>query len=291
MQHRIESREARRRRLPLLLATLTTILAACDDSTGVGDPARVSLAFAVTTPTAFTSSGPAPVAAGPSMVVGPPLVLEGTNGTLTIEEIRLIVAEVELDGDDDVCQDSDNDDDSSGSDGFDDDCADFEAPPRFLDLPLDGSPVEAFSGLVAPGTYYELEFEIEDLEDDADDEWAAEIAVLEAAIRDEFPDWPRKATALVVGSFTPNGGTATDFRVYVEAEIEIERALVPPLVVGDDGTVGPELTVDVRPDIWFSSSDGSVMDLSAYDYDQTGMLLEFDVEMEDGFTRVEIDDD
>jgi hypothetical protein len=217
-------------------------------------------------------------------------VLEGTNGTLTIDEIRLIVAEVELDGDDDHCEDSDSDDDSSGSSGFDDDCAEFEAPPRFLDLPLDGQPVEAFVGLVPPGVYDELEFEIEDLEDDADDEWAAEIAALEDAIRDEFPDWPRKATALVVGSFTGSGGSSTDFRVYLEAEIEIERDLAPPLVVGDDGSTGLDLTVDVRPDIWFSNPDGSVIDLSIYDYDQTGAVLEFELEMEDGFTEIEIDD-
>lgn len=257
------------------------LLAACGDSTGVGDPASVALNFQVSAAsTAPTTAGPAR-ADGPASVVGPPMVLMGTNGTLTIDEIRLIVAEVELEGDDDACQV----DDSSS-----DDCAEFEAPPRFIDLPLDGSPVEAFVGLIPPNTYDELEFEIEDLEDDeSDSDFAAEIAALKEDILAEFPDWPEKATALVVGSFEDNDGEVSTFRVYLEAEIEIERDLVPPLVVGEDGAA-PDLTVDIRPDIWFGSSDGSVLELHLWDYDATGELLEFEVEMEDGFIEVEFDD-
>jgi hypothetical protein len=267
---------------------MTAGLTACDDGTGVGDPARVAVKFAVAAPAAGPAGSPA---LAPARVAGPPIVLQGTNGTLTIEEVRLILAEVELDGDDDRCDDSDLDDSSSGSDGFDSDCAEFEGPPRFIDLPLDGQPIEAFVGLVPPGVYDELEFEIEDLEDDADDAWAADIAALEAAIRAEFPDWPRKATALVVGSFTPTGGSAADFRVYLEAEIEIERALVPPIVVGENGATGLDLTVDVRPDLWFSLPSGSVMDLTLHDYDATGTVLEFELEMENGFTEIEIEND
>jgi hypothetical protein len=280
----------RLRSLPLhgiALLTATALLSACGDSTGVGDPQRVALSFSVTTsasPALSTGSGPA---AAPARVAGPAMSIEGSNGTLVIDEIRLIVAEVELDGDDDSCEDSDGDDDVQGFE--DDDCADFEAPPRFLDLPLDGQPVEAFSGLIPPGTYDELEFEIEDLEDDEEDtQFAAEIEALRQVIQDEFPDWPRKATALVVGSFDAVGGGSTDFRVYIEAEIEIERALQPPLVVDVDGASSSALTVDIRPDLWFARSDGSVLNLSLYDYDETGQLLEFELEMEEGFMEIEI---
>jgi len=254
-------------------------LGACDDSTGVGSPGTIALNFSVGTAAPSAVSGPA---SAPALVAGPPMTVSGTNGTLTIDEIRLIVAEAKLDGEDNACEDE-----VPGQD-----CAEFEAPPRFLDLPLDGSPVQAFVGTVPQGTYTEIEFEIEDLEDDeSDSEFAAEIAALREDILAEFPDWPRKATALVVGSFEAAGGGTTAFRVYIEAEIEIERALVPPLVVGPDGTTGADLNVDIRPDIWFSLSDGSVLDLSAYDYDDTGAVLEFELEMEDGFTEIEIDDD
>jgi hypothetical protein len=259
----------------------------------VGGPGSVALNFRIgaTSPMAAAVAADGPAGA-PARVAGPPMTLSGTNGDLTIDEIRLIVAEVELDGDDDLCEDADGEDSGSASSSGSSDCAEFEAPPRFLDLPLDGQPVEAFVGLIPPGTYSELEFEIEDLEDDEDDtQFAAEIAALRDAILEEFPDWPRKATALVVGSFTPDGGDAQAFRVYIEAEIEIERELVPPLVVGEDGAAGADLTVDIRPDIWFMQNDGSVLDLTAYDYDETGQVLEFELEMEDGFTELEIDDD
>ncbi len=278
-------------RFPRVAALLAAVaaLAACDDTTGVGDATPVALNFRVgsAAPLARVTadgSARAPVA----RVAGPPMTVSGTNGELTIDEIRLIVAEVELEGDDDACPGAD-DSSGSGSSG-DDDCFEFEAPPRFLDLPLDGQPIEAFAGLVPPGVYDELEFEIEDLEDDEEDtRFAAEIAALRTTIQNEFPDWPRKATTLVVGRFTPDGESAREFRVYIEAEIEIERDLVPPLVVGEDGAA-TDLTVDVRPDIWFSLTDGSVLDLSAYDYDATGQVLEFELEMEDGFTELEIDD-
>lgn len=281
-----------RQKRPLARASMALLaaaaLAACGDSTGVDDPAAVALNFQVTTGTSTqAATGPAlssgtTSTSGPMAVAGPPLVLEGTNGTLTLEEIRLIVAEVELEGDDDAC----------AADALDDDdCAEFEAPPRLLDLPLDGSPVAAFVGMIPPNTYDELEFEIEDLEDDEDDtEFAAEITALREDILAEFPDWPREATARVVGTFENNDGEAMSFVVYLEAEIEIERDLVPPLIIGD-GEANPDLTVDLRPDIWFGASDGSVLPLHIHDYETTGQVLEFELEMEEGITEVEIDDD
>lgn len=269
-------------------------LVACDDTLGVDGARAVALNFRVSTTSTPQLAAVSGAQGGPALVAGPPMVIEGTNGTLTISEIRLIVAEVELKGeDDDFCDDDGpGDDDSSGSGSFDDDdCEDFEGPPRFLDLPLDGEPVEAFVGLIPPGVYDELEFEIEDLEDDEDDtEFAAEIVALRQEILDEFPDWPRKATALVVGTFESEADGIMEFRVYLEAEIEVERELVPNLVVGDDGGVVADLTVDIRPDIWFAGSDGSVLPLHLYDFDLTGSLLELEVEFEDGFAEIEIDD-
>ena len=128
---RTTNRPGRRALLLLGLAVVTAGLTACDDGTGVGDPARVAVNFAVTTPTGAPAAGPAgSPSLAPSRVVGPPMELVGTNGTLTIEEIRLILAEVELDGDDDRCEDSDSDDSSSGSSSSSTDCAEFEGPPR-----------------------------------------------------------------------------------------------------------------------------------------------------------------
>lgn len=254
----------------------------CGDSTGVDDPKAVALNFRVSTTATpasavARSTGPAAAAA---RVAGAPLEIVGTNGTLILNEIRLILAEVELEGEDDACND-----DLPGSD----DCADFEALPRFLDLPLDGQPVEAFVGLIPPGTYEELEFEVEDLEDDEGDPiLAAAIAELRAQILNEIPDWPRKASAMIAGTFQSASSGTVSFRVFLEAEIEVERDLNPHLVVGSDGGSSVDLSVNVRPDIWFTRSDGSVLPLHLYDFETTGQLLEFEIEMEDGFTQIEI---
>lgn len=198
--------------------------------------------------------------------------------------MRQVLVEVELEPADGSCDLVDNSEDDS------DDCPDFEAPPRFLDLPLDGTPIEVMTALVPPGTYDELEFEIEDLEDDEEDpEEAAAILALRTQILSEIPDWPEKASALVAGTFQPTGGAAVDFRVFLDAEVEVEMDILPNLVIGDDGNASRSVTVDIRPDIWFKNADGTVLPLS--DYDTTQMLLEFELEMEDGFTEIEIDID
>lgn len=262
------------------LAAVAFAAAACSDGTGLVDPQSVSLSFQV------VGQGAAPVSAGPSRaparVVGTPMVIPGANGSLTVDEIRIIINEVELKPADGSC-------DSSGPGS--DDCPEFEAPPRFLDLPLDGQPIGAVTVEVPTGTYKELDFEIEDLEDDESDPTeAAAVAAVRAQVLAAVPDWPEEASVLVTGTFMPTGGSAVGFRVFLKAEIEIEMELQPNLVVAEDGTSSRELTVDIAPHIWFTQSGGDVLELPLYDWDATQQLLEFDVELEDGFTKIEIGD-
>lgn len=268
-----------------LSAVAVAAISGCSDGTGVGGPHNVALNFQITGSTPAAGVGGPSAVGGPALVVGPPLVLVGTNGTLTIDEIRLVVSEVEIEKDDDSCSGDDHGDDDVG-----DSCEEFNAGPRFLDLFLDGRPIEVVTDLLPAGVYEELEFEIEDLEDDEDD--AVEAALI-AAVRSQIlavvPDWPEEASALIVGSFTPAGGAAVDFRVFLEAEIEVEMDLIPNLVI-EGGVASRALTVDIQPEIWFAQPGGAVLDLSQYDYDATGQLLEFDVEFEDGFTKIEVDD-
>ena len=283
----------RRHSLRALAAAAAMIAATtgCSDGLGVGGPVGVSVNFQVVGAASGASSA---AASGPARVAGPPMDIIGTNGTLTLDEIRIIINEVELKRADGACPSSGSGEsgDDSSSDSHDDDCDEFEVGPRFLDLPLDGQPVEAVTALIPTGTYKELDFEIEDLEDDEGDPTeAALIAAVRQEIELEFPDWPREASALVVGSFTPSdGGPTVDFRVYLEAEVEIEFELIPNLVVGEDGARSRDLTVNVSPAQWFSRPDGSVRELQLYDFDATGSVLEFEVEIEDGFTEIEFDD-
>lgn len=267
---------------PAFLLAAAASLVACSDSTGPAGSQALSLSFQVSG-AAPASTGPA---ASPARAAGPPMIISGTNGSIRLDEILMIINEVELKPADGSC---DAVDDSSGPGG--DDCPEFEAPPRFLDLPLDGQPIDAVTVQVPAGTYKELDFEIEDLEDDeTDPREAAAIATVRAQVLAAVPDWPDEASVLVTGAFTPTGGSATAFRVFLKAEIEIEFELQPRLIVDPDGASSREVTVDVAPDIWFSLANGEVLDLSAHDYDDTHELLEFDVELEDGFTRIEIGD-
>jgi hypothetical protein len=95
-----------------------------------------------------------------------------------------------------------------------------------------------------------------------------------ADIRGAFPDWPEDASMLVVGSFTPTGQDATSFRVYFDARIEVRRAFEDaPLVVEEGGDLTVTVVIDPVP--WFTNRDGTVDDLTAYDYDATGEVAAF----------------
>lgn len=223
----------------LALAALT---AACSDSspTGQGNDARVQVRFGV----AGARASQALLQTNGT----DQLVITGANGTLNISDIRLVVAEFELDGDDDVNQ-------CTG-----DDCEDFNAGPMFVDLPLSGGPVTVASGDIPPGVYREVEFEAEDLDDDEEDPAEAQrIAELRQQILAQFPDWPRDASMLVTGSFTPTGGQPVQFRTFIEAEIEIELDLNPPLTVGEGSAGSLDITLD--PAVIFKSGN-NVINLS-----------------------------
>ena len=252
-----------RRLLAPLCALPLALAAGCDSPTsGGGDAADVTIRLGVSGPSFNRVAAPG---GGPLRA----LTLTGSNGTLAIDDVRIVVAEFELKGDDDVnpCE----------RNGGGDDCEDFDAGPLFVDLPLDGGVVPVSTGAVPPGTYREVEFEVEDLDDDEEDaSEAARIDALFQQIRGAFPDWPRDASMLVVGTFTPAGGGASrPFRVFIEAEIEIEVPLVPSLVI-TDASQDAQVTVDLDLGAVFRSG-GGVVDLSQYN----GQLVEF--ELDDGF--------
>lgn len=263
------------------LALLSTfLLAGCGDSLGVDGPQNVTVGFR----TADAAASAAPAASvGPA---GAPVQYDGTNGTLVIDQILMIVSEMELDSE------SGCDDDGRLDDDLFDDCEDFEADPQLVDLPLDGSPISVFSALIAPGVYDELDFEVEDIEldDIDDDEKEGALAVLRDEVRALVPDWPDSASMYVTGTFQPEGGEPVAFRTFIEAEVEVELDLIPNLIIGNDGGANRDLIIDIRPDLWFLDNQGFVRDLSQWDYDTTGQLLELEIEIENGFVDVEFDD-
>jgi hypothetical protein len=91
---------------------------------------------------------------------------------------------------------------------------------------------------------------------------------------------------MIEGTFTPTGGSPQAFRVYFEAEVEIEKTFATPLVI-DGSSAG--ITLELRPDLWFRNGDGTVRDLSQWNWATTSNLIEFEVEFEQG-VRIEFDD-
>ena len=199
--------------------------------------------------------------------------ITGSNGELNLTGIWVIVEEFELEP-----VETADCDDSEGTD----DCEDFEREYFFIDVPLDGTTITVVSAEISDGTYDELEFEVDDVEVDADDpEEVAEsdlIAALLVRVRNQFPNWPDKASMVVTGTWTPTGGAAVSFETYFDADIEVEIDLVPVLTVAD-GVASRDLTILLRPDLWFLRADGTVWNLK----DIEGELVDFDLEIEDGF--------
>jgi hypothetical protein len=245
-----------------LLPVAALALAACDDG-GPNTNARIRVA--------------APAQVGASTAANGALEIAGTNGTLRITEIKLIVDEFELEGDDDDCN-------ILGGR-----CGEFEKELFTVDVPLGTGSVTIASDVIPEGVYNELEFEVEDLLDDDldDDDDLRRLQQVLAQLRTQHADWPDSASMLIVGTFTPTGGVAQEFRVYFDAEIEVEYDLVPPLVVSADSP--SEITINLRPDLWFRNGDGTVRNLAAFHYPTYRALVEFEAEFEGGL-RIEFDD-
>lgn len=267
---------------PLVLAGLA---GACGDTTGIESGGTIAIRFAA--PGAGASLATDAVAAAG-------LDLDGSNGTLSIDAVHMIVQQFEVNREDDECGDDAHHgegSDDSGDDGGDDaSCEKFRAPPSFLSLPLEGEGALVVQYEVPPGTYDKVELEIEEIDDE--DSHEGTRAQLEhdlmLQVRQQFPEWPHEASVRVEGTFTPTLGTPRPFVAYLDAEIEIEMRLSPPLVIGEGDS--PVVTIDVDPTLWFRKADGRVVDLSQWDFAATHRVAEFEFEIERGFVRSHHDD-
>lgn len=241
-------------------------LSACDSGGGPGEDGTVEIGFQST-----SSSSTVSLRAKSSHVVD----IVGNGDTLSIRDIRFIVEDFELEGDEDSL--------------------DFNAPPVFVDLPLNQTQFESAGQYnIPPRNYFEFEFEVDDLETDDDDseQERQQAQELLSDIRTDhgFPDFPQDASMVVVGTFTPENGDPQDFTSYLEAEIEVEREFPennPLEITGDGGT--RSLTVRMDPSVWFTTADGGVRNLA--NWQSTDDLLEISEEFEDGVRELEVDSD
>lgn len=261
----------------LLTAALVAGLAACDDTTGPEGPSTLTISFATVSTDAPLADAGAPLA---------DVTATGTNGTLTINAIWVVVDKFKLEGANDACEpvnDDDEDDDEL------DDCEELESPPMLVPIPVDGTELDLLTAEIRPGTYTAIEWEVEDIELDDDDEEETELETVRADIEEVFGPgvWPDEASMAVQGSFLADGAAeAESFTTFFDAEIEVEMVIDPPLVITDEGA-NRELKVNFAPQSWFTLENGTVVNLAA----ASGEVMEFELEFEDGIVEIEHDDD
>ena len=251
----------------LIMAALVPFLWACEDTTGPEGAGQVAVRFQAVVPSgASTLQAPASLVNFDHVPATGAITLTGTNGTLVIQDIRLIVSEIELERADGECAGVSNDD-----------CEEFEGGPFLVNL-LNGTTNEVVNAIIPAGSYTELEFEVEslDLDDDDDNgERQAKQTILNQ-IRQTYPNFPSNASMVVHGTF--NG---EPFTVYFEAEIEVEQEFPRPFRVPEDGAI----IVNLGPAAWFQQGT-RVMDLRALN----GRTIEFEAEFTKGVIKVEFDD-
>jgi len=236
-----------------LLAASTALLAGCGESGnltgapsgGADGPGLVSLSFTAPggTGTAATVTSSSRGAPAPSLSV---TRTDEQGNELRLDSLQLVLEEVELDrADGDECRD-----DSEGQ-GDDDDCEEFESDIRLFRVPLDGSLEKSVTIQIPAGLYDELEFEIDDPDDDESDD------------RQFIEDHPtfEDISVRALGTYTPAGGQTSEFVFTADVDAEQEIELSPPLeVTGDAAT---NITLEVDWPRWFTDNgapDGVLFD-------------------------------
>lgn len=201
-----------------LIVPMAVLAAACSTGVDANVDGAVNLGFAGLNSTSASAAAPQRIELGGDVIV--------------LEKVELVLREIELKGNDDICSDDRAPADTAGTD----DCNEIEIGPMILDLPLTGSVEHTITAQVAEGVYDEIEFEVRKPEDDS----AADLAFIRA--HPEFEDISIRVTG------TWNGEAFT----YVSRRgFEQELELSTPLVLGAGST---DLTLSVDLGRWFANA-------------------------------------
>lgn len=209
---------------PLVLGT-AVLVTACSDASGP-NTAPVTLSFSTVRSVSgqFSQSRADASASGTSLSA---ITLTGGGNTIVVTRARLVLNEIELE------EFSGRECDNSGP-GRDPACPEIEIGPFLVDLPLSQGVRSALTAQIPAGSYHEIEFEIEPVDDS------------NSGARQFFaahPDVPRTRSILVEGTY--NG---QPFVFLSSDSIELELEFEPNLVVGAGGT---NVTIDVDVSSWF----------------------------------------
>lgn len=247
------------KRTSLAAAVSVAVLASACDSAGpeLTNAGRISVSIQLDAAAAKTATGP--------------IEIEGSNGTLSITDIRFILDGVALEVQ------------SAESEGPEI----IEIDPVFVDVPLDLSELELLVAQVPLGSYSGLQFAIDNVAADDDDDDPDADAAMADEIREVFADWPDAASVVFVGMFEPNDGSdARPFTIYVGAKITVDLVLDPPVHLTEEH-VEKALKIVMNPldwiPDWVPEYEGPVFDPSPYDYGNTGDVIPFVLSIADGF--------
>lgn len=248
----------------LIFAAVVPWFWACQDTTGPENAGQVTVQFEAVT-TAGMSAQAAAFASSASAVppAGVPI------GGAEIDDIKLIISEIELEGSGGECLE-----------GQDDDCEEIEVGPFLVSL-LDGMGESQVNASIRPGIYDELEFELEDLEADDDDDGSKQAVMgdllTEMRTTYGYGEFPSNASMVVHGTCPTEGSLTTELTVYFSADIEVEKEFATPFEVPGDQSI----LVHLDPSAWFTG-----MDLCALNGETVQIEGEF--EFENG---VQVEDD
>lgn len=228
------------------IAVLLTVLGlACDDAAAPPAPADIAVAFA---------------SAATTVVPGEPLILDGTNGTLRVDSILLLVGRVRIDDGENACTPP------TASP-----CVTF-GDIGLVPLPLAFDPHVVRSIDVSDVTpLTTIRFEVRPL-GQIEESVASDV-------RATHPEWPDSAAALVTGTFRRAGDAPAPFRSYLLASFEMAAPILGPAPRADSLT----FIIAANPLAWFSRPKGEVLELSYFDHATTGRFVDFRQIMEDGF--------
>lgn len=281
----------RRTSVPALVVLLSFLAAGCVELfVGPdGENGRLSLSFRLEAEDG-TSAGASYRDARP----GPRLstTVTGSGGaTLVLHDLRVVVGEFALERELGGCTASDGSDTSG--------CETFVAAPHLLQVSLgeleQGEAIRVSES--APADAYEaLEFGVRVPGESLLAEIRQEGAEVAQARPDRpklaFDDWPEGATAFVSGTYDADGEAGSSapvpFRIYFsgEAGARVEFQQDFPLMIRGGETT--EAAVVMSRDVWRSSEDQQVLDLSQLDYDETGQVYTLDTSLIEGFDTVEV---
>ena len=224
--------------LPGLMIAVAGSTLACADGTAPAARRPLSVSFTTSSSIAASTSAAGSRTPAPASfdVVG--------SDALVISRAQLVLARMELVRAGATCTSDDaaGDDDNHADDH---DCAELELAPSVIDLPVNGTVVDALTVSVPAGTYSSLEAKVRPVRGNSGHGHGS------AAFLAAHPEL-EGVSVLVQGTFNGEPFTFTS-----DVSTGAEQRFDPPLEVGDSPL---NLTVHVDLATWFASSSGGLID-------------------------------